>query len=307
MTTNRNASRSGSIWAWFRKAIVRTVIGYGVIILVLALLQRKLMYHPMVADQIRPPIVDGHVVEPIETTTEDGITLHGWYWRAVGRDVNRPVVVLFHGNAGNRTHRSYDCELFSKCGCDTVLFDYRGYGENAGNPTEDGLTLDARAIWNFTTSELDISPNRIILFGASLGGGVSVRLAAEQSAAGNPPAGLMLRCTFLSMVDAASYNYPWLPVKWVLVDRYPSDQHAPDVACPVLQMHGNADSLVPFESGQNLFHVFPEQATCGQEKRFVELDGATHQGILRTHYPEVLASTRRFINDITANKQSASE
>ncbi len=291
---------SKSLAVRFRNVCLRVLIGYGVIILVLAFIQRMLMYVPTVEAEVRPPVVESARVDAVSTTTDDGIELNGWFWQTTGSEQSaRPVVLFLHGNGGNRRHRTYDCELFAQCGCDTLLFDYRGYGENKGKPTEEGLTLDAQAIWRFATEKLHIAPDRIIIAGVSLGGGVAVRLAADVCAAGTPPRGLVLRSTFSSMVDAASHNYPWLPVRWVLLDRYLSTDHAPSITCPILQFHGDADRIVPFESGETLFASFADKSASGQSKRFVRLNEATHNGVLQTHPDELLSEVQVFVARMT--------
>lgn len=279
--------------------IKRWLIFYGMIVLVLAFFQRKLMYHPTVEADLDPQTAGvGSHVDPVKCTTVDGIELNGWHWKSDNDDPNRPVILFFHGNGGNRSHRTYDCEMLADCGADTVIFDYRGYGENAGKPTEDGLTADAQAAWKCTTEDLGIAPNRIIVMGVSLGGGVAVRLTADLCRAGTVPRGLMLRSTFSSMVDAASWNYWYLPVKLILEDRYMSVDHAPDITCPVIHMHGNVDRIVPFKSGQELFAAFPEQSASGVPKTFVELDKADHNGVLITSGKEVLEATKEFLKSL---------
>ena len=283
--------------------IKRWLIFYGILVLVLTILQRKLMYHPTVVAELSPQS-EGHGdhVEPVKCTTEDGIELNGWHWKCESNDSDRPVVLFFHGNGGNRSHRTYDCQLFAQCGADTIIFDYRGYAENAGKPTEDGLHADARAAWKFTTEELGTALVRVFIVGGALGGGVATRLAADVCRAGTPPRGLMLRSTFSSMVDAASWNYWYLPVRLVLKDRYMSIEHAPDVTCPVLQVHGNVDRIVPIKSGKELFASFPDSSRTDVARTFVELDGADHNGVLITSGEEVLAATKKFFAQIAATE-----
>ena len=104
--------------------------------------------------------------------------------------LGRPVVLYFSGNAGNRTYRLEEFQTFTRVGCDVFVFDYRGYGENEGSPTEKHLISDAVAAFRYATQQRDISPERMIVFGESIGGGVATRLASEASQAGTPPGGL---------------------------------------------------------------------------------------------------------------------
>ncbi len=267
--------------------------------LLLTLLQRKLMYQPTIVPELSPAAMGAErEAADVTTETDDGLTLHGWHWKSRSTAADKPLVLFFHGNGGHRGHRTYDCQLFAECGADTLIFDYRGYAENPGKPSETGLALDARAAWRCATQQLGVPPERIVVFGASLGGAVAVRLSAELCDAGTPPAGLMLRSTFDSMVETAAWHYPWLPVRWVLTDRYPSIDYAPRVRCPVLQMHGDADTIVPIEFGRRLFERFPDRVDSGQPKRWVELPNTGHNDILRSAGPIVLSETRQFLADI---------
>ena len=260
----------------------------------LAVLQRSLIYLPDRESQIDPQdagLSPGRV-HTITLTTDDGLELRGWHLLPPGQSatdrnqcdqqlaLGRPVVLYFSGNAGNRAWRIPEFELFAQLGCDVFVFDYRGYGENPGSPSEQHLAADATAAWRYATQTRRIEPRRLILFGESLGGGVAVRLAAEQCAAGTPPGGLVLRATFSSLPDAAAYHYPWLPVRWLLVDRYPSARaDAPgDVPDPAYSRA--ARSIIPIELGRKLFAAAPPQSANGIPKRFVELPTADHNDIL---------------------------
>jgi len=207
--------------------------------------------------------------------------------------------LYFSGNAGNRAWRIPEFEVFTQLGCDVFVFDYRGYGENPGSPSEEHLAADATAAWRYATQTRRIEPHRLILFGESLGGGVAVRLAAEQCAAGTPPGGLVLRATFSSLPDAAAYHYPWLPVRWLLVDRYPSAARMPQVTCPILHIHGLRDTIIPIQLGKKLFAAAPPQSASGIPKRFVELPAADHNDILAVAVPEFRDAVAEFLKRLS--------
>jgi hypothetical protein len=209
-------------------------------------------------------------------------------------------VLYFPGNAGNRAYRELELRLLTDAGADAILFDYRGYGDSPGEPSEEGLARDARAVWRFATETNKIEPRRLVLFGESLGGGVAVRLASDLSEQHTPPAGLILRSTFSSLTDAAAHHFPWLPVRWVLIDRFPSERRIRDVTCPILQLHGRRDTIVPFRLGQKLFAAAPEKSASGIAKRFVELPNANHNDVIETSHGEVLAAVRDFLSKVTS-------
>lgn len=275
---------------------------YLVIAIVFAALQRSLMYPAMRSGPL--PAADyriaGVKASDIEAATADGLTLHGWRIAPAGETADeRPVILFLHGNGGNRVHRLDDVDLLTGAGAEVVLFDYRGYGENAGTPSETGLAADARAMWDVVTGDLGISPGRVVLFGESLGGGVAVRLAAEKCEAGTPPGGLILRSTFSSMTDAAAYHYPWLPVRLTLLDKYDSRSRIGGVTCPILSLHGDADDIVPPALGRGLFDAAPEESAGGVTKRFVILAGAGHNDVLDSGREAYRAAVETFLREVS--------
>jgi len=296
-----------------RRLLLFGMSTYVAIVVMLAVLQRSLIYLPDRESQIAPQdagLSPGRV-HAITLKTDDGLELRGWHILPPAQSatdpkqcdqqlaLGRPVVLYFSGNAGNRAWRIPEFEVFTQLGCDVIVFDYRGYGENPGSPSEERLAADATAVWRYATQARRIEPRRLILFGESLGGGVAVRLAAEQCAAGTPPGGLVLRATFSSLPDAAAYHYPWLPVRWLLVDRYESAERMPRVTCPILHLHGLRDSIIPIELGRKLFAAAPPQSANGIPKRFVALPSADHNDILAVAEPEFEAAVAQFLKQLS--------
>lgn len=178
----------------------------------------------------------------VRLTTADGLTLGAWFVPATGPDLGFTVLVA-NGNGGNRTHRASLAEALRAEGLSVLLFDYRGYGGNPGDPTEDGLALDVRAARDYLVERT--SQDRLIYFGESLGGGVVAELAVE-----HPPAGLLLRSPYTELADTAAEHYPFLPVRLLLKDRFPVVEHVRRIRVPTVVIYGTSDSIVPPEQSR---------------------------------------------------------
>ena len=153
------------------------------------LFQRRLVYFPLSQDV--PPVdtlLPG--AEAVSFVTADGLRLGGWFASAATTD--RPATVLvFNGNAGDRSFRAPLAAALNRAGFSVLLFDYRGYGRNPGSPSERGLLADVRAARAYLIARDDVDAGRLLYFGESLGAAVAVPLAAEY-----PPAALVLRSPF---------------------------------------------------------------------------------------------------------------
>jgi pimeloyl-ACP methyl ester carboxylesterase len=130
---------------------------------------------------------------------------------------------------------------------------------------------------------LGYRPEQIVITGESLGGGVAVRLAADVCRGGQKPHGLLLVATFDSMLNAAGFHFPWLPVGRLLVDRFHSDQQIADVTCRIVQYHGDQDTVVPLPLGQQLHQRAPAVSVDGVPRQFRLLPGSGHNGLLQQH------------------------
>jgi fermentation-respiration switch protein FrsA (DUF1100 family) len=205
-------------------------------------LQRRLVYFPG-GDPGTPPAG----WEEVTITTEDDLDLTAWLAEPAPEDRQDVVVVVFPGNAGSRVDRVPLGDRLAAAGLTVLLVDYRGYGGNPGAPSEQGLGKDARAALTFVAGA-GLGANGVVYLGESLGSGVAVGLAAEA-----PPDALVLRSPFTSLTDVARHHFRWLPVGWLLRDRYPSLERASTVAgTPALVIAGTADGTVPFEQSRRL-------------------------------------------------------
>jgi uncharacterized protein len=294
----------------FRRLVLEIGLILAVFLVVLAAIQRKLIYFPSkeVPSVERAALSYAGPIMPVSVPASDGLTLAGWLLPAEsGSDTtslaaavadDRLLVIWFCGNGGHRAHRLMDLAAIHSLSAHALIVDYRGYAENAGSPSEAAIANDARDIWKFATQQLQKPASQIVICGESIGGGVSVRLASDLCKEGIRPGGLVLQSTFSALTDAAAYHYPWLPVRLLMIDRYPSIDRINDVKCPLLMVHGRRDQIVPFEQGRRLFDAAPAKSESGVAKRFVEFPEADHNDIMETSHEPWVQAFGRFLDDI---------
>jgi fermentation-respiration switch protein FrsA (DUF1100 family) len=242
---------------------VLTLVLVPLAVVVLAwALQRRLIYIP--ASHVPPPAALGLLqVERVTFTTADAITLNGWYFPSARRQ--SITVLVCNGNAGNRAYRAPLASALQARGMSVLLFDYRGFGDNAGSPTETGLAADSRAARSYLLGRPDVDASRLVYFGESLGAAVAIELAGA-----HPPAALVLRSPFTSLTDVGRTHYPFLPVRWLLQDRFPSIDRIGSLRVPILVIAGDRDGIVPFEQSRRIY-----EAATGT-KKLVVITGADH-------------------------------
>lgn len=279
----------------------RVLLFYMVILGMFTWLQRTLMYPAGRDTQIAVadyPVTTGRFARAsdIELIHANNEKIGGWHLQ-VGKQRGERLVILFHGNASHRARRLPWYDLFHAIDVDVLAMDYRGYGDSDGKPSEKALTEDALATWLHATKTLGYRPDQIILAGESLGGGVATKLASTLCQKDERPAGLLLVATFSSMLDAARNRFWWLPVKFLLIDRYRSDLEMPHVTCPVLQFHGTHDSIVPLPLAQRLHQLTPLKSRCGVDKMFFVFRGTGHNDVLNRNGND-LQKTIQTWNDV---------
>lgn len=250
------------------------------------------------------PSREAEIVPKIEDcyfTTNDGLRLHGWYCtphRKVRGSLEcvpaEKVLLWFHGNAGNISYRYDMIRAMMTLPVQVFIIDYRGYGKSEGKPTEQGLYLDARAAWNYVVSERALTPERIIIFGKSLGGVPAIDLASQVE-----PAGLIVQSSFTSAEDMAAAVVPFLP-RILLRTKMNSIGKIGLVRCPKLFIHSRADEVVPYKLGRRLYEAAPEP------KEFYEVKGSAHNSTYIVGGKAYFDSLRRFIESCprATNKHS---
>ncbi|TYP90427.1 alpha/beta hydrolase [Blastococcus xanthinilyticus] len=244
-----------------RTAVVVVVL-LAVLVGLLWTFQRRLIYLP--DDGPVPPAaqaVPGG--RDVRLTTGDGLTLGAWY--VPGASADAYAVLVANGNGGHRGLRAPLARELSAAGLAVLLFDYRGFGGNEGSPSEEGLALDVRAARSYLVAEAGVPGDRLLYFGESLGCAVVTELAIE-----HPPAGLVLRSPFVDLAAVGSEHYPFLPVRWLLRDRYPVAEQVADVRVPTTVVLGGQDTIVPPAQSRQVAEA------AAQLRRLVEVPGADH-------------------------------
>ena len=224
-----------------------------------------MIFYPM-RDVHQAPSDWGMNYDDVILKTSDDIQLHGWY---IPRHESKQVILFFHGNAGNISHRRDSIEIFHRLGLNVFIIDYRGYGKSQGKPGEQGLHLDAKAAWQFLIEEKGFAADNIIIFGRSLGGAVAARLASEVSAHG-----LILESTFSSAKDFARSVFTVLSRLVYLRYNFNVTDNIQRVNYPVLVLHSPNDEIMPFKLGEKVYQ------SAHQPKRFVKMKGDHNYGFI---------------------------
>jgi uncharacterized protein len=243
--------------------LAAAVLIYIGILLLLRVYESRLIYFPgPERTLLAPPRSLGLPIERVEISTEDAITLAAWVMPAAPHS---PMWLLVcHGNAGNLSEfdRPAHYAGLRQLGLNLLAFDYRGYGESGGSPSEAGLYRDADAAYRYLTNTRGVPAGRIVIFGHSLGAAVAIDLASRVVSAG-----LIVEGAFTSATDRGQELYPYIPVRWIAASRFSSIDKISRVMVPKLFLHAAEDEVIPLAHGRRLYEAAPPSKT------FVELRG----------------------------------
>jgi len=241
-------------------------LAHGVIFIVLwTQLEKRFVFFP-VAELLYTPNDVNLEYEDVRIQTSDGLALQGWFISGKAETGPNVTWLWFHGNGGNIGHRIGELALaHHRTEANIFIFDYRGYGESEGAPSEKGTYLDSRAVMEYLSSRSDVDSGRIVYLGHSLGAAVAVELALTQ-----PPMAMVLVSPFASVHDMANLTLPFSPIGWLLRNHYDSISRIQQLDVPVLVLHGDQDETVPINQGRKLYRA------ANQPKRFQVLEGAAH-------------------------------
>jgi fermentation-respiration switch protein FrsA (DUF1100 family) len=247
----------------FHVVLRTTVIGYLFALGVLMFFERSMIY-PIPDRKLGDWNPPGLVYEDVWLEAKDGTKLHAWY---LPHDHARATVLYFHGNG---EHIPWCGPLMSQCRDDlainVLVVDYRGYGKSEGKPSERLLIEDGILAAHWLAERESIPVEQLVLWGRSIGGGVAAGVAESVH-----PRAMIMECTFDSLVDVAATHVPWVPVRWLMSNKYPSAQRLKDYQGEFLQWHGDRDSLVPLASAKRLFAAVPSA-----KKTFTLAVGSEH-------------------------------
>lgn len=237
--------------------VLIAAIAYAALVGALYVFQRNLMYHPgMPLVPLSETMVAGADVRRV--MSEPGLELQSWY---LPPKDGKPVIVVFHGNAGTIADRDCKAAPWHAAGYGVWLAGYRGFSGNSGDPTEQGLYADARAMLA-ALREDGLKNDDIILYGESLGTGIATHMAFELAQSGKPAKALILEAPLSSMPNAAQESYPFVPARWLVKDKYDNLAKIGKISAPLLIFHGDRDRVLAQSHGRRLFDAAnePKQA-----------------------------------------------
>ncbi|CCB64009.1 MULTISPECIES: alpha/beta hydrolase [unclassified Hyphomicrobium] len=240
--------------------LITLVLLYVVVAGAMYVAQRRFLYFP---DPVRTaPAAAGLVgVSELVIPTPDGEKLIAWYRKA---RPGQPTLLYLHGNGGSLAFRAETMRKYIEHGRGMLMLAYRGFSGSTGSPTETANVADAKLAYE-TLIRDGVKPHDIILYGESLGSGVAIQVAKDEKVEG-----LILDAPYTSILELASAEFPWLPVRLLLKDRYESIKYIHDVHVPIFIMHGDADEVVPVEMGRRLF------AAANEPKEIKIIPGGGH-------------------------------
>jgi fermentation-respiration switch protein FrsA (DUF1100 family) len=217
----------------------------------------------------RTPADMGLHFEDVWLNTDDGMRINGWFIPATAPRTTPFTILLFHGNAGNMGDRFEKQQILHALGVDFFMIDYRGYGRSEGSPNEQGTYRDAQTAYEYLTKVQKRDPRTIIVYGESLGAAIAVDLASKV-----PVGGVIIEEPFTSAGDVGQKMFPFLPVRWLVRNKYDTLSKIAGIHAPLLILHSRQDEFFPMSHAERLL------AAAREPKRLVELRGGHNDAFL---------------------------
>jgi fermentation-respiration switch protein FrsA (DUF1100 family) len=259
------------------------ILGILLLAMTTRILERMFVYFPSRDLEADPSRMALEYLD-VDCTAEDGVRIHGWYIPQRGA---KCTLLIFHGNAGNISHRLGWIRMLRELGASVMIIDYRGYGKSEGKPSERGLYLDALAAYRWWSKEHPVGEDKLILIGESLGGAVAVDLACRVMVDG-----IVLQSTFTNAWDMAKTLLPIGLLQPLTGVRFDSAAKIGRVRCPKLFIHGDSDEIVPLNLGRKLYEL------ASPPKRFVQVPGAGHNDLLWVAGSDYIKQIQAFLTEL---------
>lgn len=267
------------------KMILYLIVGIVLFLIFVRYLENTSIFYPERILAATPQNI-GLPFEDVTITTQDQVKLHGWLIKAPSA---KSTLVFFHGNAGNIGGRLGKIDLFHQIGLNVLIIDYRGYGNSEGHPTEQGIYDDATAAYDYLLQRDDMQGQKIISYGASLGGVVAIDLAVKRSVSC-----VIVDSTFSSAVDMAKRIYPFIP-SFLIKSKMNSLDKIKNISVPILFIHSIEDQTVPIALGKKLYDAAPGP------KEFIEIVGSHTEGHIYDE-EKVKHGIGKFLNNLNLIK-----
>ncbi len=265
------------------KILIGIIISYGIVCTGVWLWQRALIYAAGKDSNPLPSSVGVAEFQPITITAQDGIPLQAWW---APPKPQQPVIMYFHGNAGNITERGITMRPYLEQGYGIFLLEYRGYAGNPGTPSETAFYQDAQTALDFVKDQ-HIPEQCIVIYGESLGSGVATQMAITHDVGA-----LILLAPISSLSSAAHAHYPFLPTQLLLRERYDNVNKIAQINMPLLILHSEKDKVVPMREGQILFDK------ANQPKVWKQYPGNVHAKLVSEYnaYADVIGFIQHYVN-----------
>jgi len=266
-------------------------MAYLVAIIGFRLYEPRLLYQPGARRVDAPDPSLALNERSVSFTADDSTLLNAWIVPGAHAAPDAPWVLISHGNYGNIGYggRPQFYAWFRDLGVNLFAYDYRGFGASAGSPSEAGVYADATAAYRYLTDSLHVPASRIVLFGHSLGTGVTIELARHVAAAG-----MIVEDAYTSVADRGQEVFPLLPIRRIAKSRFASIDKVGGLRLPKLFLHARNDQTIPIAHGRKVF------AAAAEPKEFVELN-AGHADAYTADRARYYAAIDAFIRRVTAS------
>ena len=257
--------------------ITSAIIIYLILLTLIYINQRKLLYLPSENNYLDDPI--NFTYNEFFIEVEKDVKIKSWL---IEKDLKKYKTILFlHGNAGNLFNRSYKLNRLNELNLNVLIISWRSFSGNLGEPNETNLYGDAKKAVKWL-NDRGVETKNIVLYCESLGTGVAVEIGQT-----NKFSSIILESPYTSMVKAAKIYYPYLPVNFLLKDKYDSEKKIKNIKTPILIMHGKKDNIVPFYMGKKLFE------SANKPKKFLQIEEDDH---MLSFNDNLLLEIQSFIN-----------